>query len=744
MRVTEARPDFFTIGGALRPTDESYVERSADRELLDAIRHRQYCYVLTPRQMGKSSLMARTAKRLKEIGMRYVIIDLTSIGVSGLSADSWYLGQVKRINDQLGLKKLTFPPTSQTPFDYVKWWEEHRHLGAVQRFVDFLSSVALELVAESFTVFVDEIDTTLNLPGYSDDYFGAIRSLYNQRATDEKLDRLTFVLLGVASPSDLIRDTQRTPFNIGKRIQLSDFTLEEGSNLLAGLAPDPKLGEELLRDVFDWTDGHPYLTQKACAEVARWASSEWNPPEVPHIVGKLTYQLFFSDAGRQSDDNLEFVRRRVRETDDSRRVLELYARIRSGAVVHDNELDPLMVTMKLSGIVKRTGSGTLQVRNSIYERVFDKNWIETEIRESGKRVQGRVLDVLLKTEGPEEVQLGPPVYREVETLGYRTNYPLSLRVMAISPKGETLATGGFDGAVRLWDLHARSLCATLRSRLFMLAGHEGLVTSISFSPDGQYLAAGILSGAIHLWNLQTRRELADEYSALDGQVKHASAVNSVAFSPDGSMFVSGGADSVLKVWDMAALTQGRAVVHKQGQWQGEIQDLVYAWNGSWIVTAHSDGKLRAHEATTLAPIRDHVARCKTKPASLAASAEGKLVACGTAKGGLQLFDSESFRELARFEGHRKPVSSIVFFPNGQEIGSVATENRLFFWDLRKELQRMRLQEVGSAKATILGADDERFVSLAIFSEGTGIACGLTDGRIRLWERTRSATPAGQS
>jgi hypothetical protein len=70
---------------------------------------------------------------------------------------------------------------------------------------------------------VDEIDTTLSLD-FTDDFYAAVRFLYVARSTDAELKRLSFVLIGVATPSDLIRDPKRTPFNIGQRVELTDFT----------------------------------------------------------------------------------------------------------------------------------------------------------------------------------------------------------------------------------------------------------------------------------------------------------------------------------------------------------------------------------------------------------------------------------------------------------------------------------------------------------------------------------------
>lgn len=126
-------------------------------------------------------------------------------------------------------------------------------------------------VATSVVIFFDEIDSTLKLP-FSDDFFAAIRALYNARAQEPELKRLTFVLIGLATPSDLITDPQRTPFNIGQRVELTDFTAQEAAPLAKGfkLLPFGKLwAGNLLNQVLKWTNGHPYLTQRLCETLAK-------------------------------------------------------------------------------------------------------------------------------------------------------------------------------------------------------------------------------------------------------------------------------------------------------------------------------------------------------------------------------------------------------------------------------------------------------------------------------------------
>lgn len=355
------RPDFFVAGGTLRLQAKSYVTRPADLELLEQARAGEFCYVLTPRQMGKSSLMVRTAQHLREDGQRVVVIDLTGIGGKGVSAEAWYRSLLACIVRDLRLA-----------VDLESWWTERQSISLVQRFIEFLHSVILTQIGRPLTIFVDEIDTTLNLE-FRDDFFAAIRYIYNERANDPIYKNLTFVLLGVATPTGLIKSPERTPFNVGRYIELPEFSRDDAQVLARGLDQYyPDQGEAVLDRIFYWTNGHPYLTQKLCQAVAGVSVTAWDEARVDALVETN----FFSDEA-QNDANLRFVHHAIQDQPESERlrILKLYQKLYRGQMVRNDERSLVQNQLVLFGLVRRCAD-RLQVRNEIYRHVFDQTWIK--------------------------------------------------------------------------------------------------------------------------------------------------------------------------------------------------------------------------------------------------------------------------------------------------------------------------------------------------------------------------------
>jgi hypothetical protein len=383
-------PSFFVTGGTLRHDARCYVERQADKAISEGLRRGEFCYVLTSRQMGKSSLMVRAADRLRGHQTQVAVIDLTAVG-QNLTPEQWYNGLLARTGSELRLEE-----------ELEAFWSERVRLSPVQRFFAAVREVVLPERPGALVVFVDEIDAVRGLPFSTDEFFGAIRACYNQRVEDREFNRLTFCLLGVATPADLIRDPRNTPFHIGQRIELTDFTEREAAPLAAGL----RVGNwgtgkgqvepaALLQRILYWTNGHPYLTQQLCRALVEGARAGTHPPSISdssQLVDWLCGELFLSPRARERDDNLLFVRERLlRSEADLTSLLGLYQEIRNGQRVRDDESNPLIDDLRLAGITRQAG-GLLEVRNRIYHRVFDDEWIQANkpdaslVKPDGERV----------------------------------------------------------------------------------------------------------------------------------------------------------------------------------------------------------------------------------------------------------------------------------------------------------------------------------------------------------------------
>ncbi|MEG4172579.1 MULTISPECIES: AAA-like domain-containing protein [unclassified Microcoleus] len=244
----------YQLSGNLPPDSPTYVEREADEKLYKELKSGKFCYVLGPRQTGKSSLKVRTMKRLRTEGFVCIDIDLSGIG-KDITIDQWYAGVIARL-----AKGVNLPD-----FNVTTWCNLYREQSAVDRLSKFIED-KLVPHSQKIVIFVDEIDCVLSdsLKGKLDDFFALIRSCHNERASKPEYAHINFVLLGVATPSDLIADPKITPFNIGTAIELNGFYLEEAEPLLQGLEGKVSNPHAVLQAVLDWTGGQPFLTQKIC------------------------------------------------------------------------------------------------------------------------------------------------------------------------------------------------------------------------------------------------------------------------------------------------------------------------------------------------------------------------------------------------------------------------------------------------------------------------------------------------
>lgn len=361
----------------MEPGAPSYIDRSADVRLLETLLAGEYVFVLDSRQKGKSSLVARTLERLREQDVSAVRLDLQRIGAN-LSAEQWYAGLLAGIGAQLRIDAALF--------DY---WRANQQLGPLARWLGALEHVVLPSVSGRLLIFIDEIDFVRALPFSADEFFAGIRDCYGRRSGGTGFERLSFCLVGAATPSQLVRNAEISPFNIGIRVSLTDFTRVEAMAFAAALDGPGREGRALVDAVHEWVGGHPYLTQLLCSEIASDSAVRSRGD-----VDRLVERLFLTHDARRHEPNFIDVERRLLESeipglsDEERQaqLLDLYGSVLHGRAVEAAADSPLVETLRLSGLGADEG-GRLRVRNRLYRRVFDERWRRQRLPDAERRRQ---------------------------------------------------------------------------------------------------------------------------------------------------------------------------------------------------------------------------------------------------------------------------------------------------------------------------------------------------------------------
>lgn len=763
---------FFEAGGSLGPHAPSYVVRRADTELHEALLRGELCYVLTPRQMGKSSLKVRTATRLKQDGLRVAVLDLTAIG-RNLTVEQWCFGMLDVIGEQLALED-----------EVERRWDAGAGLGPVQR---LMAAIRQAASAHPLVLFIDEIDVVQSLPFSADEFLAAIREMHDRRATDPTAARVTFCLLGAASPGDLIGDPRVTPFNVGRRIELGDFTRDEAQSLAAGLAAGGSGGatrrqvreaSRLLDRVMHWTGGHPYLTQRLCKAVAG----------SPHGSARRTVDhacrgLFLRDRAGEADPNLSFVHQRLlRDRTDTADLLALYGQVLAGVRVAEDERDPLIALLLISGLLRRAG-GRLQVRNRIYGRIFDAGWISRSMpgaelqrlrsayRRGVIRTAAAAAAILLAlvvwaltsyamarrsqrlTDEAMEQQ------REMSALAVDLRRTASERGEAVRSLERSVwqakqlrsaaSARELEGRDRLLHLLRSNASAALgrgdvygallwvaeavrlddrpdgpdRLRYGAVLAHAPTLCALwcdvdgaDLSPDGRWAATVATGGEVRIWGVATGRP------SLAGTVS-APTASFVAFSPDSrTLAIYGGRELRFVTLDVEPKLGHRSRI------AGPICSLAWSWDSSRAAAYSLDGTVYLFNVSEPRGV-PLMYRCFAGVGRVAMGPDRNLVAAAAPSGSAYLLDLPNARQVAV-----TPVLGDVRDVAVSPIGPILATASRPFYNAGAGLSGAGLWLPGTDRAAVPSMEHAGGSSSVRFSpDGRQVVTAGSDHHVQVWE-----------
>ncbi|MFD4261129.1 WD40 repeat domain-containing protein [Streptomyces sp. NPDC058534] len=299
--------------------------------------------------------------------------------------------------------------------------------------------------------------------------------------------------------------------------------------------------------------------------------------------------------------------------------------------------------------------------------------------------------------------------------------------VAFAPDGRTLASGGHDGTVRLWDTSEPDAREQLGEPLRIAGGDVG---AVAYSPDGTLLVAAGHGGGIRLWDVRDRarpRPLGRPLVSHEGK-----SVTSVAFAPDGRTLATAGDDGTVRLWDLGDPARPGPLGDPARADTRSVRDVAFAPDGRTLATAGHTGTVRlwrADGADGPAPLGEPRRAHDEAVWSVAFSPDGDTLATAGYDDTVRLWDvsgTDTPRPLGEpLTAHSAAVWSVAFSPDGHTLASAAQDDTVILWNVANPAYPQQLGEP-------LTGHTEGLWDLAFAPDGRTLATTGADRSVRLW------------
>jgi len=282
-----------------------------------------------------------------------------------------------------------------------------------------------------------------------------------------------------------------------------------------------------------------------------------------------------------------------------------------------------------------------------------------------------------------------------------TGHSHKVHNISISSDGQILASGSWDGTVKLWNINDGSL-------IFTLPSQPAEVLAMALSPDGQIIATSIgLENTIKLWDANNGNLL--------NTLTHTSYIRGLAFSPNGQILASGSNDHTIKLWNVSNGTYIRTLVgHSSG-----VDAVSFSQDGQYIASGSTDYTSKIWNVSSGSLITTLVGH-SVWVNSVAFSPDGEMLVSGSYDDTAKLWDIASSNLLHTYTGHSGNVYGVAFSPDKFTIASCSGDGKIKLWRID-----------GNILTTLSGHNDEIF-SVAFTPNNKILASGSFDYTIKLW------------